>query len=629
MRQDDRSAALQPSIVPWPPRGHRSRNVVAAVLVSVALGGLGAAFPSQDPDVWFHLALGRQMAESGGIPATETLCLVSEGHPFINHEWLYDLGLWGLHETFGTTGWTGLRVAFAAALMGLAALLAMRMGAAPVTAVLAVVLTLPVVRPWLDVRPHMPAYVLALVFVHLLWGRGRPGVARVLGMALVAAVWTNVHGSFPLAPVLAGMRVLRPGTGESRRDRAGWAAAALVVGAMTLANPWGPALYATVMHHGTPVYRLLTEWAPWPFGLSVPRDLCYLLLVGGALAGFLARGRRRALDELGLLLVFLAPALSAEKFVPGLAVAATPILAVHLSRVAALRSPVVVVVAFAALTAAVVTVHPGAAFGGGVSYVDEPREAMGFARESGLRGRVFHPFNNGGYVTFTGQPDLQPFIDGRIYIHDADGVSTYLGALERYEAFQALQARFGFSLVMADRQDVSFGRLIEGLSRDADFRMIWLDDRFVLWIPAGERKELAAFQVLKPGTDPRYLFDLPDAALPRAAEEVERVRATGRGDETAALAGGLLGLRRAGLSWAPTDALRTPVDPAPCLAAETDLGRLAERRPDVAMFGYFHAVALACSGRCDEAAAAARSARAFPDARDLASRLGAGECPAR
>ena len=290
------------------------RRWAVAIGVSALLGGAAAAYPSADPDVWFHLALGRQMEELGGIPATESVCAVSEGRPFTNHEWLYDLGLWELHQAAGTAGWTGLRMLLAALLAGLSAALAMRLGAGAVPAVLAVMLALPVVRPWLDVRPHVPAYVLALVFVHLLWARGRPGWARMLAMGAVAALWANVHGSFPMAPVLAGLRVLRPGTGETRRDRAGWAIAAGIVAASTLLNPWGPVLYLTVAHHRAPVYRVLSEWAPWPFGQDLARDACFVLLAGGAVAGFLARGRRAAVDEMVLLLAFLAPALSAEKF---------------------------------------------------------------------------------------------------------------------------------------------------------------------------------------------------------------------------------------------------------------------------------------------------------------------------
>ncbi len=603
------------------------RAMVLAVAVASVLGGLAAAYPSADPDAWFHLSLGRQMVETGGIPATESTCAVSEGRPFTNHEWLYDLGLWEAWAAGGPAGTTAWRVLLAGLLTGLSAAFALRLGAGILPTILTVLLALPVVRPYLDLRPHVAGYALALVFVHLLWARGRPGILRIVALCGVAAVWANVHGSFPLAPILAGMRLLRPGTGESTRDRGAWAAAALATAAATLLNPWGPALYATVAHHGMPVHRMATEWASWDFGASLPRDACFLLLCGGALAGFLARDRRRDLDELALLLVFLVPVLSSEKFVPGLLVGATPILAAHLSRWRAFRSPVPVVAAFAALGAAVAVVPPGISVAGGFSYVEQPREALAYIRDAGLRGRVFHPFIAGGYVGFAGLPALQPFIDGRLYIHDADGVATYAKALQDYDGFRSLTSRFGFAAVLIDRQDAEFGVLSDGLSRDAAYRLAWLDDRFAMWLPKGEREDLPGFRILQAGTDPRYLFDLAGHDLGRAEEEAARVRATGRGEETGWLVGGLLALRRAGLSWAPAEALRPPADRLACDDAARDLGRLADRRPDVPMFRYFHAVALACAGRCDEAKVAAFDARAFPDARDLADRLGRGGCP--
>jgi hypothetical protein len=609
--------------------GQGSRGAAAAVLAAAVMGALAAAHPSADPDVWFHLALGRQMAEAGGIPATESLCAVSEGRPFTNHEWLYDAALWGLHDGAGEAGWLALRLAGAAVLAGLAAALALRLGASPAAAVVAVLLAVPVVRPWLADRPHVAAYALALVLVHLLWARGRPGWGRVAALAAVAALWANVHGSFPLAVVLAALRVARPGTGESARDRAAWGGAAAAVAAATLLNPWGIGLYATVAHHRGPVYRMLSEWAPWPWGQDPVRDACFGLLAAGAAAGFLLRGRRRAFDEMALLGAFLVPALVAEKFVPGLLVGAVPVLAAHGTASGAFRRPLLAAAVAVALVGACLAVPPGATLRAGMDYAEQPREAMAFATGAGLSGRLFHPFNAGGYVAFAGAPSLQSFVDGRLYIHDEAGVRAYLDAVADYGAFRALQARFAFAAVMADRQDAMMAPLVAGLAADPAWRLAWLDDRFALWIPAGTRPDLASFAALRAGTDPRYLFDGALAGEAAVAAEAARVEATGRGRETARLARGLVALRRAGLSWAPGDALRAPADPAACGAAEADLGSLAADRPDVAMFGYFHAAALACLGRCDEAAAAARAAAAFPDARDLVRRLAAGGCPAR
>lgn len=605
------------------------RGAMAAVLAAAVLGGLAAAHPSADPDVWFHLALGRQMAEVGGIPDVESLCAVSEGRPFTNHEWLYDGVLWAAQETAGEAGWLALRIAGAAVLAGLSAALALRLGATPAAAVLAVLLAVPVVRPWLADRPHVAAYALALVLAHLLWARGRPGWGRVLALAAVAAAWANVHGSFPVAVVLAALRVVRPGTGESARDRAAWAGAALSTAAATLLNPWGVGLYATVAHHRGPVYRMLSEWAPWPWGADPVRDACFALLAAGAVAGFLLPGRRRAFDQMALLGAFLVPALVAEKFVPGLMVGAVPVLAAHAAAAGALRRPALAAAVGAALAAACLAVPPGATLRAGMDWTEQPREAMAFAREAGLAGRVFHPFNAGGLVEFAGAPALQAFIDGRLYIHDEAGVQAYLGAVGDPGAFRILHARYGFAAVLADRQDAMMAPLVAGLSDDPAWRLAWLDDRFALWIPAGTRPDLAGYRVLRPGTDPRYLFDAALAPDADVAAEAARVEATGRGLETARLARGLSALRRAGLGWAPADALRVPTDRAACDAAAADLDALAAARPDVAMFGYFRAVVLACTGRCDAAADAARAAAAFPDARDLARRLAAGGCTAR
>ena len=45
----------------------------------------------EDPDTWTHLALGRLMVETSGLPLHEVLVFPSSGLPYHNTEWLFDI----------------------------------------------------------------------------------------------------------------------------------------------------------------------------------------------------------------------------------------------------------------------------------------------------------------------------------------------------------------------------------------------------------------------------------------------------------------------------------------------------------------------------------------------------------
>src|SRR5437870_2625550 len=63
------------------------RALAAAVLLLSAAVGLDAL---GDPDVWWHLRLGRWIIANHRIPAGELFSYTANGHPMRAHEWLSD-----------------------------------------------------------------------------------------------------------------------------------------------------------------------------------------------------------------------------------------------------------------------------------------------------------------------------------------------------------------------------------------------------------------------------------------------------------------------------------------------------------------------------------------------------------
>ena len=170
--------------------------VAAAALFASAV----ARFPIVTPDVWWHLATGRAVADSG-IPRTDLFSWTLGDRPWLAHEWLADLVL---HAASGAGGLLGV-VALRAALLLAAACLAYR--AARLHASLLVALPLAAAagfvsqRNWLD-RPQLWSYALAALLL-LVLERDRLRPTRfVYALPLLFALWVNLHGGFMLGLVL-------------------------------------------------------------------------------------------------------------------------------------------------------------------------------------------------------------------------------------------------------------------------------------------------------------------------------------------------------------------------------------------------------------------------------------------
>src|ERR1041385_5069460 len=50
-----------------------------------------------DPDLWYHLRLGEYIWHSGR-PTTDVFSFSAYGHPWTAHEWLSQLGIYGLYR---------------------------------------------------------------------------------------------------------------------------------------------------------------------------------------------------------------------------------------------------------------------------------------------------------------------------------------------------------------------------------------------------------------------------------------------------------------------------------------------------------------------------------------------------
>lgn len=477
----------------------RKRWLGASVViftVAALFGVLGGTVA--DPDLWGHVRFGQLIRDLGFVPRYDPYAYTEAGRTWINHEWLAEWVFAWVYDLVGSWGLVLLKLAFVAAIFGLAADHLRRRGVGTVLgAILLLLAALPVQSALGTLRPHAFTTLLYLVVLLLLHAsRRRPSVLWLLPP--VFALWINLHGG-----VLAGLGVVavwfaaegvelwgarRSQRLESAESFLGVRAAvgAASIGALLL-NPYGLELPRFLLETATVPRPYITEWAP--LGLASGYGGVYLALLGVA-AVLLHLSRRRlrtpeaALLALGALLPFFAfrhLALYGLVWVFALADPASDVW----SRIRERRSGSAVTVSprwWGIAVLALLMGGTGLAYHGarGLGCIDASgRETMEFPRETvrylalteGSYRLAVH-FSWGEYAIWHLGPRVQVSMDGRretVYpdsVYDAylafmTGSENWSGHLERPSADLALVTKSGPSANLLELAP-GWTRVLEG-----------------------------------------------------------------------------------------------------------------------------------------------------------------------
>ena len=418
-------------------------------------------------DLFWHLASGRWILEHGALPRTDPFRFTSQGVPWVDHEWLFQVVIAGLERMWGLPS---LVVGLAVLVVALAAMLftSLRRAGAPLAGAVFVVLVAVIgARGRFFLRPELASLFLLPLSISLLQSFRRTG-SRVPALILPALVvlWVNFHPGALLAPVVTAAYLV--GTrlpGGKRPLPLGWVLGLPAVTALALlANPYGAGVF-TVPFGIAEALRGLPgtnpEWLPvW----KEPEPFLFFFCGVAALLGLaaVAAVKARRLDPatglVALLLAILASTGLRHQglFFVGAAFFAGEILA-DLSR---LRDPhqeerpfAKLLVPLACLLAAFWCVLPPSrgplrprqgAFrpGFGIEPGRFPEKAVDdLAKRQGV-GNLYNDVAFGGYLLWRLYPPRQVFIDARNEVNP--GLFHELAAARASEeGWTALLNRYG------------------------------------------------------------------------------------------------------------------------------------------------------------------------------------------
>ena len=447
-----------------------------------------------DPDSQWHITVGNWILDNGRFPTVDIYSHTFLGQPWIAKEWgsqvvlalAYDLGGWG-----GVTLLAALAIGATFALLLRLLLRDLR----PFPALLFTLAALVASAPHFLARPHVLAFPLILVWVAGLLRAAESRTPPSPWLLVAMLLWANMHAGFTLGILLAGAFALDALAGaadaaERKRLFIGWAK--FGVGTLLVASitPYGPeSILVTSRIFGMgDALALISEWQAPDFQKQGLLELMVLI----ALYLVMSRGLKvplvRLLIVLGLVHLFLRHIRNAELLATLAPLVLAPVIARQFPAAAAAGQPDTWFArlarpagkpALALIVALPLAVGLALIASGRVSppIDNTPAAAVAWARDNGLKGRVFNHYGFGGYLINQGVPT---FIDGRGELYGGEFVTQYAkaAALSGDEPFDKLLDRYGieWTLLLPKQQA---NRLLERLP---NWRRAYADEAAVIFV---------------------------------------------------------------------------------------------------------------------------------------------------
>ncbi len=479
-----------------------------------------------EPDLWWHLAQGRETA-AGRLVHTNVFNTLYRDFPQPYTSWLFD---WLGYVLWRAAGAAAIQLAQAVLLIATfaGAYAACRQRASRAAALSILLIGFFVVEPRAIPRPHLVSFAGVAACAYLVERARATRSAVPLRWAVpLVAVWSNFHAESLFGPLVVGIfafaELVRPSA--LSRKAAGRAVGIAILSALAmLANPYGWGLWRYLYENWhVPQVLTIAELLP-PY---LPNYRAFFVYLGLTAVSMLTPWRTLALSELAIAVLFGALGLKFLRFTPLLFLVTAPMVAERIDRLTARGISRQVPIAIAIVIGLTVSRQPlrvltrlqvgGAALAPPVLF--SPGLAT-FVTTSGLGGPVFNSMNLGGHLAWTLYPGTTVFQDGRLQAVPPDHFLRIMRASRSLEEWQELVAGVDWAVVSLPRPNQLSGA---GMFQKSDWATVYWDEAVQVFVrrngrfrPIAERDE---YTLVLPDSDAFVLaeqFTEPDGARIRA-----------------------------------------------------------------------------------------------------------------
>lgn len=411
-------------------------------LMTLAVVAVLVAFPLSDPDVYWHIANGREMLSQGRIINEEIFSFTAPGTTFSNHEWLSQVLWFVVYENGGGESLNYLKIVLTLCVVGFLYPTCRFVGASHALAFLICVGAILGGLPRYTPRPELFSLLGIAVLGFILYGfrSGRLPTKALYLLPLIMVLWDWLHGAifgavfllafvagenirywifrWPTSNAMLRGLITEPSNPEKLRNL-NYALAA-TVGAM-LIHPWGLPSYGIFFAFlgNNPLVESIKEFQITEWSMN-PAFWIFFTVT----ALMLALNRKRTdITQLFVVLPFAYLALRYARGMGVFSLVAAPIvanaLAYHQQRVLASARGKVITVALWIIASTTVTAYaiyikafsPDWLWHFSTSERRDgfPLGSVNFVKEVGLRGNMYNSGDVGGYLSFFITPERKIF----------------------------------------------------------------------------------------------------------------------------------------------------------------------------------------------------------------------------
>ena len=420
-------------------------------LVLVFLGTLIFVIrPIEDPDFWWHIKTGQLIVQEKQIPFVDDFSFSATGKPWIAHEWLSEVIMFGIYKVGGIQFTV---IFFAFLILASYVITIFRSGTLSNLYALGGALILGVIlsTPVLWARPQIFTLIYTSLFLFLLDRFLKTESLRYLiPLPIIMVLWVNQHGAFIVGLGVIGIYILGTFVDQVVKkisDKSGiskifskpiWILVSLLIicAAAIFVNPngWKMFIYPFQTVNDPSLQAFNQEWASPNFHERtwIPLAVMYLALIG---FGFKSKKPVSTINVL-LCLVFGYLALLALKQVALFALVSIPILADLIADVLPFTknqkqsNMVVILIAIFSITGLLLI------GGNAILHLKEkqaefitqffPVKAVEYIQKEAIEGKIFNSYNWGGYMIWNMYPEQRVYIDGRCDMYGTDFVTRFV-----------------------------------------------------------------------------------------------------------------------------------------------------------------------------------------------------------
>ena len=276
------------------------QRLLIAALLAVILAVI--SHTRADPDLWGHIRFGHDTVAAHAIQRVDHYSFASDV-PWINHEWLAEVMTYAAYALAAGRGLALLKMIL------IAATLLIVVGSWPAA--------LPArLRLWLagavligtipqadHVRPQLFSLLLFAILLRLLISPVRRASLQIAAIAIVFALWVNLHGGWIVGggalALWVAFAVVR-----DRGRRLTWIAAGAAAALATFVNPYGWRLWQFLWSTVGLGRQQISDWQP-VYALGTPYVIIWIFIAGVAVALLQHHVRQKTVDSACVTLVVL------------------------------------------------------------------------------------------------------------------------------------------------------------------------------------------------------------------------------------------------------------------------------------------------------------------------------------